>query len=272
MINHQEGLLSSAFDKSLKYSKCCTFWVWPWILSECFQTQSSVFCIFSNFFFFYLLRFHWTTEIRHLTRSFINILYVRFERGIYDLLSAFNETFTIPNPNMAMTVSTHFCVLLGLFLLYVGLLWPLSSNIKCFHVKVSWLCCSRAPYQQCVVLGVVQVHAESRVVRVGLQNMFDWCDSRWHEKRIHWFTYRTKQKTQIPHHSVAQNTECAQVVSMCVSGISFLPCFFYKVCQQIYLCSYSFLVDWMGAIVSRSCSRTGRSHQFPVSSPLFCIS
>lgn len=35
-----------------------------------------------------------------------------------------------------------------------------------------------ASYQQSEVLAVVQVHAESRVVRVGLQNMFDWCNSR----------------------------------------------------------------------------------------------
>lgn len=122
----------------------------------------------------------------------------------------------------------------------------------------------RASYQQSVVLGVVQVHAESWVVRVGLQNMFDWCNSRWHKQRIHWFTFRNKKDdTQTPHNSVTQNSECAQVINM--SGILFQLA--WKVCQQMCVC----VCSWMLPTVYQSCSRTEWTHQakrssWPVSS------
>lgn len=49
-----------------------------------------------------------------------------------------------------------------------------------------------------MVPAAVLVHAESRVVRVGLQQFFDWCNRRRHKQRIHWFTCTpTKTNTSI---------------------------------------------------------------------------
>lgn len=53
------------------------------------------------------------------------------------------------------------------------------------------LCKRRVSYQHGVVLGVVQVHAERRVVGVRLQNVFDRCQSRRHKEGIQWFPYGT---------------------------------------------------------------------------------